>query len=131
MVMTFVLTPWFHYNTITESRAHFILSLMEGLSIDFPSHMIESFIDCYQDTTTRDKLIFLSAITCVPTHLHVTIPSSPLFYVMGTISKESIRRNVVQLTMKRPRVEPSDAAPADPIALSSSRAVISFAGIMK
>ena len=95
MVMTFVLTPWFHYNTITESRAHFILSLMEGLSIDFPSHMIESFIDCYQDTTTRDKLIFLSAITCVPTHLHVTIPSSPLFYVMGTISKESIRRNVV------------------------------------
>ena len=34
MVMTFVLTPWSHYNTITKPRAHFILSLMEGLFID-------------------------------------------------------------------------------------------------
>ena len=129
--MTFVLTPQSPYDTITKPRAHFLFSLLEGLSTDFPSHMILSILDIYQDTTTRDKLVFLSAITCVPTHLHVTIPSSPLFYVMGTISKESIRRNVVQLTMKRPRVEPSDAAPADPIAPSSSRAVISFAGIMK
>ena len=48
MVMTFILTPWSHYNTITEPHAHFLLSLMEGLSIDFPSHMIESIIDCYR-----------------------------------------------------------------------------------
>ena len=34
MVMTFVLTPWSHYNTITKPRAHFILSLMEGFFID-------------------------------------------------------------------------------------------------
>ena len=40
MVMTFVLTSRSHYNTITEPRAHFLLSLMENLSIDFPSHMI-------------------------------------------------------------------------------------------
>ena len=48
MVMTFILTPWSHYNTITEPHAHFLLSLMKGLSIDFPSHMIESIIDCYR-----------------------------------------------------------------------------------
>ena len=47
MVMTFVLTPQSHYNTIIEPYACFLLSLMEGLSIDFPSHMIESIIDCY------------------------------------------------------------------------------------
>ena len=47
MVMTFVLTPLSHYNTIIEPRAHFIFSLLEGLSIDFPSHMIVSMIDIY------------------------------------------------------------------------------------
>ena len=47
MVMTFVLTPRSHYNTITEPHARFLLSLLENLSIDFPSHMIESMIDCY------------------------------------------------------------------------------------
>ena len=83
MVITFVLTPRSHYNTITEPRARFLLSLMEGLSIDFPSN-------CYQNTITRDKLIFPSAIMCILTHLHITIPPFPHFYVMGAISKESI-----------------------------------------
>ena len=31
MVMTFTLTPLSHYNSITEPRAHFLLSLMEDL----------------------------------------------------------------------------------------------------
>ena len=47
MVMTFVLTPCSHYNTITEPRASFLFSFFEGLSIDFSSHMIESVIDIY------------------------------------------------------------------------------------
>lgn len=38
MVMTFILTPQSHYNTITEPCAHFLLSLMEDISIDFLSH---------------------------------------------------------------------------------------------
>ena len=67
------------------------LYLMEGLSIDFPSHMIESIIDCYRDTTTHDKLIFLSAIMRILTHLHNPIPPAPHFYIMGAISTESIR----------------------------------------
>ena len=80
MVMTFVLTPQSHYNTITESRARFLLSFLEDLSIDFSSHMIVSMINIYRDTARRDKLIFPSTITCILTHLHVTIPSSPFFY---------------------------------------------------
>ena len=45
MVMTFVLTPRSHYNTIIEPRACFLLSLMEDIFIDFSSHMIVFMID--------------------------------------------------------------------------------------
>ena len=44
MVMTSVLYPLSHYNSITESRARFLLSLLEHLTIDFPSHFILSLI---------------------------------------------------------------------------------------
>ena len=40
MVMTFVLHPLSHYNSIIEPRARFLLSLLEHLTIDFPSHFI-------------------------------------------------------------------------------------------
>ena len=36
MMMTFVLYPLSHYNSITESHARFLLSLLEHLTIDFP-----------------------------------------------------------------------------------------------
>ena len=90
MVMTFVLTPQSHYNTITKPHARFPFSLMEGLSIEFHSHMIEFIIDCYCDMAKCDKLIFSLAITCILTRMYITIPPSPHFYVMGAISKESI-----------------------------------------
>ena len=63
MVMTFVLYPLSHYNSITEPRAQFLLSLLEDLSIDFSSHFITYIIDVYQDMAIYDKLIFPSAIT--------------------------------------------------------------------
>ena len=63
MVMTFILHPLSHYNTITEPRARFLLYLIEDLSIEFLSHFILSLIDVYKDMATRDKLIFPSAIT--------------------------------------------------------------------
>ena len=61
IVMTFVLHHLSHYNSITEPRARFLLSLLEHLTIDFPSHFIFSIIDVYRDTVTYDKLIFPSA----------------------------------------------------------------------
>ena len=128
MVKTFLLTPLSHYNTIIESRAHFLLSLLEDLSIDFPSHMIVSMIDIYQDTATCDKLIFPLAITCILSHMHVTIPLLSHFYVMGAISKESIRRSDAQLAAKRPHVESTtmDAAPTSLPSSSSAPPSSSF-----
>ena len=63
MVMTFVPYPLLHYNSITKSRAHFLLSFLEHLITDFPSHFIVSLIDVFQDSASRDKLIFPSTIT--------------------------------------------------------------------
>ena len=63
MVMIFILHPLSHYNSITESCARFLLSLLKDISINFPSHFILSLIDVYRDTVTRNKLIFPSAIT--------------------------------------------------------------------
>ena len=40
MVMTFVLHPLSHNNSIIEPRARFLLSLLKDISIDFPSHFI-------------------------------------------------------------------------------------------
>ena len=37
MVMTFFLHPLSHYNSITKPCARFLLSLLEHLTIDFPS----------------------------------------------------------------------------------------------
>ena len=55
--------------------------------------MIEFMIDCYCDMTTCDKIIFTSTITRMLTHLHITIPLIPHFFVLGAINKESIRRS--------------------------------------
>ena len=137
MVMTFLLTTRSHSNTITKPYAHFLLSLMDNLSIDFSSHIIESMIDIYWDTAIRNKLIFPSAITRILTHLHITIPCSPPFYSMGAISKESIQRSDAQLVAKRPCVESTttDLTPASwpsssSTPPSSSRVKVSLVAIM-
>ena len=74
MMMTFILHPLSHYNTITKPRARFLLSLIADLSIDFPSHFIPFLIDVYKDTTTCDKLIFPLAITRLLCHFSVSYP---------------------------------------------------------
>ena len=47
MVMIFTFTPLFHYNSITEPHARFLLSHLKDLSIDFPFHFITSILDVY------------------------------------------------------------------------------------
>ena len=83
MVMTFILHPLSHYNTITKSRARFLLSLIEDLSIDFPSHYIFSLIDVFRDT--HDKPIFPLAITRILCHFSVSFPLSDYFFIIGAI----------------------------------------------
>ena len=75
MVMTFVLHPLSHYNSITEPCARFFfLSLIERITIDFPSHFILSLIDVYRDTATHNKLISPSAIMRILYHASVSYP---------------------------------------------------------
>jgi len=93
MVMTFILHPLFHYNSITEPCARFLLSLLKSLTIDFSSHFIISLIDVYKDTATRDKLIFPSAITLILHHFFVSYLESPHFLVMCAIDAASVRRS--------------------------------------
>ena len=90
MVMTFVLHPLFHYNSITEPHARFLLSLIEDLTVDFLSHSILSHMDVYRDTTIRDKLIFPSAITSIIRHFPTPYPESSHFTVMGAINVMSV-----------------------------------------
>ena len=75
MVMTFVLHPLSHYNSITEPHARFLLSLLEHLTIDFPSYFILSIIDIHLDSASRDKLIFPFGITRILRHFSVPFPS--------------------------------------------------------
>ena len=74
MIMTYLLYPLSHYNSIKESRARFLLSFLEHLTIDFPSHFIVSLIDVFQDLASRDKLIFPSAITRILCHFPSLFP---------------------------------------------------------
>ena len=105
MMMTFLLHPLFHYNSITEPRARFLLSLLEDLSIDFPSHFILSLIDIYRDTITHDKLIFPSAIMRILRHFSVSYLEFPHFSMMGTINTATVRWSIAQLRPRQPHIE--------------------------
>ena len=96
MVMTFVLHPLSHYNSITEPRARFLLSFLEHLTIDFPSHFILSIIDVHLDLAPRDKLIFPSAITRILCHFSIPFPSSDLFSIMCAIDYATVKRSEAQ-----------------------------------
>ena len=93
MVMTFVLHPFSHYNSIIESRARFLLSLLEHLTLDFPSHFILSIMDVHRDSATRDKLIFPSAITKILRHFSVPFPTFDHFTYMCAIDATTVKRS--------------------------------------
>ena len=95
MVMTFTHTPLSHYNSIIKPHARFLLSLMEGLTIEFLSHFITFILHVYQDIATHDKPIFPSAITWILQHFSIHIPLSPIFTIMGAISAGSVRQSEV------------------------------------
>ena len=100
MVITFVLHPLSHYNSITESRVQFLLSLLEHFTIDFSSHFILSIIDVYRDTVTHDKLIFPSAITQILCHFFVHFPSSDHFSVMCATDYAIVKLSNAQFRLR-------------------------------
>ena len=125
MVITFVLHPLSHYNSITEPHAWFLLSLLEHFSIDFPSHFVLSIINVYRDTVTCDKLIFPSAIMRLLRHFDVPFPSSEPFHVMGAIDASIIKQSEAQLRSRRS----GSAATPTPLAPSTSIPCSSVSGV--
>ena len=127
MVMTFVLYPLSHYNSITEPHARFLLSLLEHLTIYFPSHFILFIIDVHLDVVSRDKLIFSSAITRILHHFSVPFPSSDHFPIMCAIDYATIKRSEAQFWERQSnsvtppsRSAPSHFAPSQSAPSSSS-----------
>ena len=100
MVMTFVLYPLSHYNSITKSRAHFLLSLLEHLTIDFPFHFILSLIDVFQYLTSLDKLIFPFTITRILRHFSVPSPAFDPFTYMCAIDATTVKRSEAQFRLR-------------------------------
>ena len=133
MVMIFILHPLSHYNSITEPRAQFLLSLLEDISIDFPSHFILSLIDVYKDMVTHDKLIFPFTTTRLLCHFFVSYPESTRFSVMFVINAATVRRSETQLRPRRPRTEtttpPASSTPSTS-APSSSAGGVTLKAIM-
>ena len=99
--MTFVLHPLSHYNSITEPRAQFLLSLLKHLTIDFPSHFILSIIDVHKDSMSHDKLIFPSAITRILCHFSIPFPASDHFSYMCAIDAATVKRIKAQLRSRQ------------------------------
>ena len=99
MVMTFVLHPLSHYNSITEPRARFLLSLLEHLTIEFLSHFILSIIDVHLDLASRDKLIFPSTVMRILRHFSVPFPSSDHFSIMCAIDYATVKRSEAQFRL--------------------------------
>ena len=136
MVMTFVLHPLSHYNSITEPHTQFLLFLLKHLIIDFPSHFILSILDVYRDMATRDNLIFPSTITQILCHFSIPFPSSDHFSVMCAIDCATVKHSEAQfrswqLDSATPpsRSSPSRSAPST-FAPSSSTSDVSLGDIM-
>ena len=134
--MTFLLHPLSHYNSITEPRAQFLLSLLKHLIIDFPFHFILSIIDVHLDSASHDKLIFPSAITRILCHFSVPFPSSDHFSVMCAIDYATVKRSEAQFRSRQSnlaappsRLAPSRSAPSTS-APSSSTSDVSLGDIM-
>ena len=127
MVTTFVLHPLSHCNSITEPPTRFLLSLLEHISLYFPSHFIFSIIDVHLDSASHDKLIFPYAITRILRHFSVPFPSSDHFTVMCAVDYATIKRSEPQFrswqsdsVAPSSRSAPSYSAPSSSAPSSSS-----------
>ena len=119
MVMTFVLYPLSRYNSITEPHAWFLLSLLEHLTIDFPSHFILSIIDVHLDSASCDKLIFPSVIMRILRHFSIPFPLSDHFTFMCDIDAATVKCSEAQFQSRQSdsadpssRLTPSHSAPS-------------------
>ena len=113
IVMTFVLHPLSHYSSITEPCAQFLLSLLEHLTIDFPSHFILSIIDVHLDSVSRDKLIFPFAIMRILHHFSIPFLVSNHFRHICAIDVTTIKHSKAQFwSRQESAASPSSSTPS-------------------
>ena len=111
--MIFVLYPLSYYNSIIKPHARFVLSLLEHLTIDFPSHFILSVINVHLDSASYDKLIFPSAITRILRHFSVPFPVSDHFTHICAIDITTIKRSEAQFKSRQTdSATPTHSAPS-------------------
>ena len=101
IVITFVLHPLSHYNSITKPHARFLLSLLEHLTIDFPSHFILSIINVHLDSASRDKLILPFVITRILLYFSIPFPYSDHFTIICAINYATIKRSEAQFRSRQ------------------------------
>ena len=134
MVMTFVLHLLSHYNSITKPHARFLLSLLEHLTIDFPSQFILSILNVNRDSASCENLIFPSAITRILCHFSIPFLASNHFSRMcaidyATVCKAQFRSRQFGLVAPPSRSTPSRSAPSTS-APSSSTGDVTLGDIM-
>ena len=130
MVITFVLHPLFHYNSITKPRARFLLSLLEHLTLDFPSHFILSIIDVHLDSASHDKLILPFVITRISLYFSIPFPSSDHFTVMYAINYATIKRSEAQFQLQQSDSVAPSSRSAPSASTPSSSGDVSLRDIM-
>ena len=72
----------------------------EHLTVDFPSHFILSLIDVFQDSASRNKLIFPSAIMRILRHFSVLSLASDPFTFICAIDAATIKRSEAQFRLR-------------------------------
>ena len=131
MVMTFVLHPFSHYNSITEPYARLLLALLEHLTRDFPSHFIISILDVYRDIATRDKLMFSFGYHADSMSFLVPFPSSGHFSVMCAIDYATVKCSKAQFRSRQSdSTAPSSCLASSHSAPSSSTSDVSLGDVM-
>ena len=112
-----------------------MLSLLEHLTIDFPSHFIVSLIEVFQDLASRDKLIFPFAMMRILRHFFVPSPASNPFTYMCAIDATTVKYSEAQFrSRQQDSTPPSHLAPSRSARLtsapSSSSSDVSLGDIM-
>ena len=102
-----------------------MLSLLEHLTIDFPSHFIFSIIDVYKDMANHDKLIFPLAIMRILCHFSIPFPVSNHFSVMCAIDTTTVKRSEAQFRSR----QSSTTTPPTPLTSSTSTPFTSAKGV--
>ena len=115
----------------TESRTRFLLSLLEHLTIDFPSHFILSIIDVHLDSVSRDKFIFPSAIMRILHHFSVPFPSSDHFTVICAIDYATVKRSEAQFRSRQSDLAAPSSCSTPSASVPSSLSDVSLGDIME